>query len=127
MIKAMVSCGDIAMAKEHCRMLNLPEALVCVDPMAVAAGEASRALKFFQLALPIDRVWFVDKEDQLPEIESVLKGAKVIGMDVEWKPQHGKGPSSKASILQVSKGEHLWAVKWFKNDQDIKRRHLQNG
>ena len=67
----------------------------------IAEQERVRAKQWF--SMPTMRVQFVDSLDQLREMAAILSGVKLVGLDVEWKPDGvDGGANSPASILQIA-------------------------
>jgi hypothetical protein len=97
----MADMGEIALAHEYRKQLNLPEAVLTVDPAAVAAQEEARRQQYMQLDLLPGALLFVDDEATLLQAAQLLAGSEVIGLDVEWKPSHTAGETSPAAVLQV--------------------------
>jgi hypothetical protein len=101
LVRDMADLGEIALAHEYRKQLNLPESVLTVDPAAVAAQEEARRQQYMQLDLPPGSLLFVDDEAKLLQAAQLLAGSDVIGLDVEWKPSHAAGGASPAAVLQV--------------------------
>jgi hypothetical protein len=101
LVRDMADMGEIALAHEYRKQLNLPEAVLTVDPAAVAAQEEARRQQYMQLELPPGALLFADDEATLLQAAQMLAGSDVVGLDVEWKPSHTAGGTSPAAVLQV--------------------------
>ena len=56
----MVEAGEGAMAEEYRDMFDLPESVLQLDPVQMAAEEAIRQAKYLQLPFPQDKLIMVD-------------------------------------------------------------------
>eukprot|EP00882_Tetradesmus_deserticola_P023155 GHRQ01025193.1.p2 GENE.GHRQ01025193.1~~GHRQ01025193.1.p2 ORF type:complete len:164 (+),score=56.67 GHRQ01025193.1:741-1232(+) len=97
----MADMGELALAHEYRKQLNLPQSVLTVDPAAVAAQEAARRQQYMQLELPPAALLFVNDEETLQQAAQMLAGSDVIGLDVEWKASHEAGEAFPAAVLQV--------------------------
>jgi hypothetical protein len=102
----MVTAGQLALANEYRKQLQLPEEVLAFDPQQLAADEAARREAYLQLpADPPVQILVVTDAAGLREAASKLAGVAVIGMDVEWKPSHMVGQTTPAALLQVAAGD----------------------
>jgi hypothetical protein len=101
LVKEMADMGELALAHEYRKQLNLPESVLTIDPAAVAAQEEARRQQYMQLELPPGALLFVHDEATLLQAAQMLAESDVVGLDVEWKPSHAAGESSPAAVLQV--------------------------
>jgi hypothetical protein len=97
----MVQEGEVSLAQEYITVLRLDPSLCHVSEADVAAADAERAAKYLQLSLPPSAVLFVDSEEQLGAVRTLLEGASVLGMDCEWGACHSGGQQPCVSIFQV--------------------------
>jgi hypothetical protein len=106
LLRHMVTAGQLALANEYRKQLHLPEEVLAFDPEQLAADEAARREAYLQL--PVDppvRILIVTDGAGLQQAASILQGATVIGMDVEWRPSHMVGQNTPAALLQVAAGD----------------------
>eukprot|EP00877_Chromochloris_zofingiensis_P011233 jgi/Chrzof1/6363/Cz18g05220.t1 len=103
LVREMLACGESELATQYATQLGIPESALQVDPEAVAAEEAARKEQYLQLAVPLEAVAIIADATALEEAGNQLLQAAVVGIDVEWKPNHEAGSSSApASLLQVA-------------------------
>lgn len=93
-------CNQIGLAVEYQKMWKLPEALIDMDEKSLEACRAERQAKYHQLGIPMERIIFIDKREQLEGVWLDLKHELRIGIDFEWNPQRGH---SSASLLQATR------------------------
>lgn len=56
----MVLAGEGGLALEYCRDFGLPDAVLQLDPRALAEEAAVRAATYLALAVPLERLLFVN-------------------------------------------------------------------
>ncbi|GIL89052.1 hypothetical protein Vretifemale_16942, partial [Volvox reticuliferus] len=89
LLQQMVEVGEAVLADEYRKRFGLPPGVLNLDPVQLAAQEAARAERYLPLALPSDAVLFVDGPTGLRAAASALAGARLLGIDVEWRASQG--------------------------------------
>lgn len=69
--------------------------------------------------LGVEDVMWVDDFGTLRNATCQIEGAKVIGLDCEWKPNFRKGCQSKVSILQVASEKMVFIFDLIKLYRDV--------
>ncbi|GIL53333.1 hypothetical protein Vafri_8955 [Volvox africanus] len=89
LLQQMVEAGEAVLADEYRKRFGLPPGALNLDPVQLAAQEAARAERYLPLELPPDAVLFVDGPAGLRAAAAALAGARLLGIDVEWRASQG--------------------------------------